>query len=107
LLYCGADIDEYSGYRPLHQVALRSDREYAQSIIKILIAAGTHTDCRDYQGLLPEERALDPNIRNYLYTKRSRSLKCQCAQLIIAKKIEYQSYLSNHLKSFVRMHQII
>ncbi len=105
LIYCGADVNEDCGYRPLHQVALNSDLEYAQSVIETLIVAGTHTDCLDYQGLLPEQRASNLKIRNFLHAKRSRSLKCLRAQLIIFKGIQYQSSLSDRLKSYILMHQ--
>jgi len=35
-------------------IAEAVDIERARSIAEILIAAGSHTDCGDYKGLLPE-----------------------------------------------------
>jgi hypothetical protein len=81
------------------------DIEHARSIAQILIAAGAHTDCRDYKGLLPEQHAKDIEIREFLRSKRSMSLKCQCANRIILTGINYKSCLSKNLKNFVLMHQ--
>jgi hypothetical protein len=52
-------------------IAEAFDIEHARSIAEILIAAGAHTDCRDYKGLLPEDYAKDIEIREFLRSKRS------------------------------------
>lgn len=107
MIYCGADVNDLAWIwwsRPLHQVAFLSESEHASSIIELLIAAGAHTDYRDAYGRLPEEWASDADVRRLLYTTRSRSLKCQCAQLIIASKIPYQSALPLKLRDFVLAH---
>jgi hypothetical protein len=90
----------------LHLVANTYNVDDAQPIIEILIAAGAHTDCLDYQGLLPEQRAGSIEIKKLLHSKRSRSLKCQCAHLIISKGFNYESYLPKHLKDFILLHQV-
>ena len=94
------------GCLPLHLVAYINNTDVALPIIEILIAAGAHTDCLDFQGFLPEDRAANNEIRQLLHSKRSMSLKCQCAHLILSKNINYEFYLSKNLKNFILMHQI-
>ncbi len=88
----------------LIQQKSQSELHY-RSIAEILIISGAHTDCRDHQRLLPEEHAKDIQIRELLHSKRSMSLKCQCAHLIIARQIKYDLYLSKNLKNFILMHR--
>ncbi|UJR18339.1 hypothetical protein I4U23_005241 [Adineta vaga] len=89
----------------LHLIASSNDIDLAQSIIELLIASGTHTDCLDDQRRLPEQCAKHTKIRQLLHSKRSMSLKCQCTHLIIAQGIQYESYLSETLKKFILLHQ--
>ncbi|CAF1477737.1 unnamed protein product, partial [Adineta ricciae] len=82
-----------------------NDTDLTQSIIELLIASGTHTDCLDDQRRLPEQCAKHTKIRQLLHSKRSMSLKCQCTHLIISQEIQYESYLSETLKKFILLHQ--
>ncbi|CAF1350169.1 unnamed protein product [Adineta ricciae] len=115
LIHCGADVNilvfgDDTSYRRnsslLHLIAHSGDIDLVQPIVELLVAAGIHTDRLDTHGHLPEQCATNTEIRELLHSKRSLLLKCQCAHLILAEQISYESYLSNSLKSFVRMHRI-
>ncbi len=108
LIQCGADVNEIVPKyecRPLHLVAYTNNTDVALPIIEMLIATGAHTDCFDFEGLIPEAPATNIEIRQLLHSKRSISLKCQCAHLILSKNINYELYLSKNLKNFILMHQ--
>lgn len=70
-----------------------------------MIEAGTHTNCRDDQRMLPEERTEHIQLKEYLHSKRSILLKCQCAHLIISSGNNYDLYLRENLKNFILIHQ--
>ena len=98
-------VQKNGGSRPLHLIANATNVDDAVSVIDMLIRAGAHTDCLDFDGFLPEQRAKSNTIKSLLHSRRTRSLKCRCVQLIISSKLPYKSHLSPTLHSFIHMHQ--
>ena len=109
MIQCGANVNEslqqgWTCLRPLHAIAGCDDIDIAKPIIELLLAHGAHADCVDRQGKFPQDCTQESAMKELLSSTRKLSLKCRCAQIIVSKNIDHQTYLSVHLLDFIRLH---
>jgi len=105
LIYCGADVNARDAIRntPLH-VLVSNENGYDEELVKCLVDNGAHLDCVNALREAPLNLVTNFNIKQWLKSKMTLSLKCLCAQIIQKKNIAFEQKLSKSLRKFIEEH---
>ena len=107
LIYAGADVNEtnlYSKSTPLHLLSTCNNESAAKSAIQLLLDANAHIDCINTRGYRPDDCTYNLELKEFLRSRRTISLKCLCARLIVSNNIPHKHCLSFDFIQFVQMH---
>ncbi|CAF1257203.1 unnamed protein product [Adineta ricciae] len=107
LIYAGADVNEtnlYSKSTPLHLLSTCDNENGAKSAIQLLLDADAHIDCINARGYRPDDNTYNLEIKEFLRSHRTISLKCLCARLIVSNNLPHKHCLSADIIQFVQMH---
>ncbi|CAF3090375.1 unnamed protein product [Rotaria socialis] len=102
-------VDILNGDTALHIVS-QSNKPEALSIVKLLLNAGAHIDCRNKHNKTPFDSAKTIEMKNLLQRQQaSVSLKCLCACYIVEKQINYEFIWrkDTKLNTFIYLHDCI
>lgn len=105
LIHCGANVNARDAIRntPLH-VLVSNEKIDNEELVKFLCNNGAHLDCVNALRETPLDLTVDFNIRQWLKSKMTLSLRCLCAQMIQKQNIAFEQKLSKSLRKFIYEH---